>query len=290
MSAILNAALDYAARGWPVFPCVWHRESPRFKRPLVADWDEVATCDPAQIRAWWSRWPHALIGMPSGRPDTFVVLDVDVKNQPINGFDTLGALGFAILPPTRMVHTSTGGLHLHFDQDEHEIRNTAGKRGRGIGAGLDWRGTGGYVILPSPGSGYTWDSSHGFDYPLATIPPELLPREPVRIVSSSAKPIEPEIGLSRYAEAALDSACRAIIRAPCGEQDNTLWSEVFSIATLAGAGAIPERFAHDALLWAAGQMPSYDRKRPWPRADIEDKVARAFAAGKASPRRVLRHG
>ena len=72
------------------------------------------------------------------------------------GFDSLEELGFAILPNTRMSQTASSGLHLHFDPADHGIRNTAGKKGRGIGPGLDWRGDGGYVILPAPGSGYAW--------------------------------------------------------------------------------------------------------------------------------------
>lgn len=62
-----------------------------------------------------------------------------------------------------MTHTASGGLHLHFEPGDHGIRNTAGANGRGIGPGLDWRGDGGFVILPSPGSGYFWDPCYGIE-------------------------------------------------------------------------------------------------------------------------------
>jgi putative DNA primase/helicase len=62
MSATIQAALDYARRGWPVFPCNW-RPGPDHKKPLIQDWDEVASRDLVQIDAWWTRWPKALIGV-----------------------------------------------------------------------------------------------------------------------------------------------------------------------------------------------------------------------------------
>jgi len=108
------------------------------------------------------------------------VLDIDVKRPESNGFDTLADVGFAILPNTPMAHTTSGGLHVYFARPaDIEIGCTQGEKGRGIGRGLDWRATGGYVIVPSPGSGYTWDPHWNFDtVPLAPVPIALLPREP----------------------------------------------------------------------------------------------------------------
>ena len=138
MTDTLDAALGYAHRGWPVFPCHWRGEYR--KRPLIQRGLHAATCNEGPIGDWWHRWPGALIGVPTGRTNGFVVLDVDVRGS-VNGFDTLAELGFAILPDTPTVYTASGGLHLYFESPDHpEIRNTAGNRGRGIGPGLDWRG------------------------------------------------------------------------------------------------------------------------------------------------------
>jgi putative DNA primase/helicase len=279
-TTVLDAALEYAAKGWPVFPCGGH------KRPLLKDWPNTASIDPQQLAAWWAQAPYALIGVPTGKASGFVVLDVDVKDPRAYGFDTLGELGLAILPVTRMAHTSSNGLHLHFALPDKEIRNTAGKKGRGIGPGLDWRGEGGYVIVPSDGSGYSWDPHCGLEEPLAAVPAALLPRQPERIVR---EPVEAVDGLSPYARTALDSACRNIIGAANGEQEFTLNAECFSIGQLAGSGAIPETFALRTLLWAASQICDYDPRRPWRKSEIEDKVKAAFADGAARPREA-RHG
>jgi hypothetical protein len=201
------------------------------------------------------------------------------------GFDTLDALGFAILPETPMAHTASGGLHLYFaPPDAVEIGCTEGERGKGIGSGLDWRGAGGYVIVPAPGSGYNWDPHCNFDtVPLAPVPAALLPREPER-PAAHARPAKPTTGLSPYSEVALDSACRRIIAAPAGQQEVTLNAECFSIGTLVGAAAVPEVFAQRVLLWAAQQITDYDRHRRWRASDREKKVARAFDAGMRHPR------
>jgi putative DNA primase/helicase len=281
-----RTALDLAAQGVPVFPCHW--EGAWRKCPLTEHGFQDASCDPSVIEAWRRRWPKALIGVPTGILSGFVVLDIDVKHADRNGFDTLDSLGFAILPQVPMVHTASGGLHLYFESPEcPEIRNTGGAKGRGIGPGLDWRGDGGYVIVPSAGSGYFWDPIWNFDTaPLAEVPEALLPRNPER--SAIAKPAKPTTGLSRYAEGALDGACRKILAARCGEQEATLNDECFAIGTLAGAGSIPADFARQALIWVARQIPNHDPRRPWRAAVIERKIERAFADGMRHPRHARR--
>jgi putative DNA primase/helicase len=282
MTSPLDSALGYARHGWPVFPCHWAGE--RRKRPLIERGLHAASRDEAQIRAWWRRWSNALIGIPTGRTTGFVVLDIAIRGAN-SGFDTLAELGFAILLDTPMVHTVSGGLHLYFETPDHpKIRNTASGKGRGIGRGLDWRGEGGYVVMPSPGSGYDFDPHWNLDTAaLAAVPATLLPRK-TKLPATPARPIRPTIGLSPYAEAALDSACRRIIATAAGEQEITLNGETFAIGTLAGAGAIPFDFARRALLWAARQIPDYDHRRPWRAAEIERKITRALVDGMRHPR------
>jgi hypothetical protein len=94
--------------------------------------------------------------------------------------------------------------------------------------------------------------------------------------------------MSTYGEAAIGSACDAIVRAGPGEQERALNAECFSIGTLAGAGGVPADIALRALLQAAAAMPDHDPKRPWRPEETDFKVRRAFAAGHARPREVRR--
>ena len=60
--SLLDAALDYADRGVPVFPCKRKDKSP-FTRNGFKD----ATTNEQQIREWWTKSPQAMIGVPTGR-------------------------------------------------------------------------------------------------------------------------------------------------------------------------------------------------------------------------------
>jgi hypothetical protein len=278
MTSLLQA-LAYTKRGLPVFPC--REREPGRKRPYTPRGFLDACLDTTIVSSWCRQWPDALIGMPTGRVSGRVVLDIDIKRPEANGFDTLEDLGI-ILPATPMVHTASGGLHVYFDAGNRELRNSAGL----IGPGLDVRGDGGYIIVPSPGSGYEWDPIHGIDTPLAPAPAWLWPATPSRLISTER--IKPVAGLSRYAEAAINAACNAIRRAGPGEQEGTLNAESFSIGTLAGAGAIPAELALRALLHAAGCMADYDARWPWRSEEIDLKVRRSFNAGMTHPREVRR--
>ena len=133
-----------------------------------------------------------------------------------------------------MAHTESGGLHVYFRYPDRDVRNSAGR----IAPGLDVRANGGYVIVPSPDSGYSWDSVWNYDTVEPLVAPDWLwPPPPSRPQTSA--PILKSDGLTRYGEAALDAACNAILRAPPGQQEPTLNVECFSIGTLAGAGGLP---------------------------------------------------
>jgi putative DNA primase/helicase len=135
-SFLLDAALDYAERGLPVFPC-----NGKNKAPLTRHGFKDATTDPEQIREWWHKWPRAMIGMPTGRASGIDVLDLDVKpNEYIDGRDFVP--NWQKLSPL-IVRTPSGGVHVWFASDG-EVRNSTDA----IAPGVDTRGVGGYVIVP----------------------------------------------------------------------------------------------------------------------------------------------
>lgn len=145
----LTDALNTARRFGAVFPC---RDN---KRPYTAHGFHEASADPAQIRQWWSKWPHALLGVPTGR--TFDVLDVDTDGDRSGfaEFNEVKRAGLVTGKPLAIVKTRRGGLHLYL-RPSGRGNGSLGPRG----IMLDYRGTGGYCITP-PSAGYEvvqgWD-------------------------------------------------------------------------------------------------------------------------------------
>jgi hypothetical protein len=157
--------MNYAAKRWPIFPC--HSitseggctcqqkdcKSPG-KHPLTPNGVKDASTDREQVKAWWTKWPFANIGLALGNGR--LVLDIDPKNG-----GTLESLG--VLPETAMVRTGSGGYHLvfYYDKQQHRITNSSGSLPKGI----DVRGEGGYVIaVPSihvSGKRYEWIEKDG---------------------------------------------------------------------------------------------------------------------------------
>jgi Bifunctional DNA primase/polymerase, N-terminal len=136
---LLKAALTYARRGVPVFPC-----EPGAKRPLTRNGHWDATTDPHAIGRWWRQWPSANVGLPTGKKSGVVVLDVDVDDGGPESLARLERVG-APVPETARARTGGGGIHLYFRYPrERNIRNSAGL----LGPGLDVRGEGGYVVVP----------------------------------------------------------------------------------------------------------------------------------------------
>lgn len=134
-----KAALAYAKRGVPVFPC-----KPGGKEPLTKSGHLEATTDRARINLWWRRSPRANIGIPTGERSGLLVLDVDADK---GGFASLEEWEVEEpMPETAMVRTGRGGLHYYFEYpaDGTHVPNSTGK----LGPGLDVRGEGGYILAP----------------------------------------------------------------------------------------------------------------------------------------------
>lgn len=154
MEEILNAALDYAARGWPVFPC-----KPRGKDPLTAHGFKDASTDPKQIKDWWTKWPEANVAIRTGEISKLYVIDLDIKpdagkygDEELDAWcEEQGGLWIESLT----VETGGGGKHLYFTSSTSYGCKT------GVLPAVDIRGEGGYVIAPPSvhenGREYIWD-------------------------------------------------------------------------------------------------------------------------------------
>lgn len=138
--SLADAAAAYAAARLAVFPCV-----PGGKRPLTRHGFTEASVDPERVAGWWGRWPDANIGVATGRPGGFDVVDVDVHPSG-SGFTALRRARQAGLLKgwAALVRSPAGGVHLYFPtRDDGSQRSWALPR-----AHLDFRGLGGYVIGP----------------------------------------------------------------------------------------------------------------------------------------------
>lgn len=144
----LDHAFDYVRQGWSVFPCNID------KTPRIKNGFHNSSRDPEQIREWWTKWPDASIGAPTGAVNGFWVLDIDLPDGPGSLAELEAKHGK--LPATLRQRTGGGGFQYFFKWNGQEIRNSAGK----VAPGIDVRGNGGYVILPPsrhPSGGcYEW--------------------------------------------------------------------------------------------------------------------------------------
>jgi hypothetical protein len=149
----LEAALEYARRGWPVLPV-------RGKKPLIKNWPEAATTDEVQIRNWWGEngcWRDANIGVVTGRRSGLIILDVDTKNGK-RGEETLRVLEErnGPLPRTLKSRTASGGSHYVYRMQVRELKS---RKPIWKGADIDLLADGSFFVAPPStigGNSYEW--------------------------------------------------------------------------------------------------------------------------------------
>lgn len=266
---LLRAALDLARRGIPVFPVV-----PGEKRPLIQGGRNAASLNPDRVREWWEGSPRAGIGVPTGPESGWAVLDID---RDARGADTMLDLvaRHGRPPDTARQRTRSGGWHLIFrypPPDVGEVRSRAGH----LGAGIDTRGRGGYVIV-APTPGYTWLAPPWevepaecpvwmIDPPHAARPPRVtVPRIPL---ASGGTP---------YGLAALRAELARLRAAPVGTRNHALNVAAYSVAALAAGGELALDPAAEQLARAAYAIGLGAR-------EIEKTLASGFKAGFENPR------
>lgn len=171
--SLLQHALRLAEAGFHVFPLIEGG-----KLPLIDDFPNKATRDPAVIRRWWvdpvTEWEQPWnIGISTSRyGDGQALLVVDIDNKEgRNGDAAILALeleGYEF-PTTYTQTTPTGGRHLVYLVDE-AVRQGANV----LGAGVDTRSRGGFIV----GAGSVTERGHyeAGQAPIARAPAWLVER------------------------------------------------------------------------------------------------------------------
>lgn len=145
-------------------------EKQRGKHPRLGGWQEKASTDAEQVRAWWTRWPSAGVGLATGSASRVWVLDLD---GPEAGAWYEAQLAKHGPSPTLGVETARG-FHLYWRwTDGAVVRNAQGLQAAGIKS-VDVRGDGGYVCAPPTvhrsGAVYTFRTDAGFTREMARAP------------------------------------------------------------------------------------------------------------------------
>ena len=133
----VGAALWYATRGLPVFPI-----QPGAKTPYPGSHGcKDATTDPGVIAQWWGWYPDANVAIATGhRVD---VIDFDGAQGHIDWGHKYPTWDDAEVTILGTVSTPRpGGMHVYVPA------TGAGNRAGYVGKHVDYRGLGGYVLVP----------------------------------------------------------------------------------------------------------------------------------------------
>lgn len=264
--SLASTALSYAkSYGWAVHPVDIK------KKPTTEHGRNDATRDETTIKTFFRN--GAQIGVATGTESGLFVLDVDLdKERGINGYETLEYLEgiHGPLPLTPQQRTGRGGMQYLFKFVDG-LKNSTGK----IGAGIDTRGQGGYIVVaPSRNTNgpYEWVVSPQ-DTPLADVPQWL-----IDALKEAEKPPETHSapgGEDRpYCLKMLGQAMARCATAPDGQKHDTL----IKMSTWMGGfvPALSETEIEDTL-WHAVALRAEDERGA--RKTIRDGIA----YGKSKP-------
>lgn len=284
---LVEVALRYGEHGWPVLPlhtptvrgcsCSAAECGSPGKHPRTVRGLHQASTDEGRIRGWWSRWPHANIGVATGAASGLLVLDVDLPDGPRSLAELQARHG--PLPATCEQRTGSGGRQLLFAHPDTPVRNRAR-----VVPGIDVRGDGGYVVVPPSlhvaGHAYQWTART----PPAPAPSWLLAmldrtrtseHRPRREVPRPARPAGGQA--ERYAAAAMNDELARLAAAVEGTRNATLNRAAFSLGQLVAAGVLDHDHVTSELERVATDLGLGER-------EIQRTVASGLGAGLDRPR------
>lgn len=258
----LEAALEYASRGWPVFPC-----SPGTKIPFAkSGGSKDATTDETKIREWWTKSPRANVAIATGSVSGLYVVDVDAESSAI-----MPRLGDTFIARTR-----GGGWHYFYRMPEGmRLRNTNKKDPGALHPDCDTRGEGGYVLVfPSVVDGKGYELVNDIDPAplpkwivdaLETKQIQHVPRQTFALVSTS------------WAQKALEDEVSAVAGQGQGGRNHRLNTAAFSLGQIVAGGHLSAGVVEGRLLTAALACGLPER-------EAAKTIASGLKGGAASPR------
>lgn len=282
-----DAALDAAASGLYVFPCI-----PHGKIPAIADWERRATRDQRQIASWWKR-PFN-IGAAIGRSNLLVIdLDVARDEDPppqfagaTGGRDVLAMLAARAGHPapfaTRTVSTPSGGSHLYYRAPaRRRLRNTSGA----LGFKIDTRSCGGFVVAAGSvgreGRYRVTNPAPAADLP-AWLANALIPPPPV-LRQASTRTLRPGHA-TVYLTAIIDRETADLANAAVGTRHRSRLVAARTLGRLVGGDELTEEHAFARLWEAARRHIGNDCTEREVIRDLRD----GLAFGQRSPRFITR--
>jgi hypothetical protein len=238
---ILKNALAYQKRNLSVIPV-----KPD-KKPLIK-WEEYKKriADPDEIRVWFKKWPHANIGIVTGKISGDVGV-IDVDNE--TGIEEINEL----LPEsyiTPMADTPSGGEHIYtVIPDGLSLSNNVR-----IIPGCDFRGEGGYVVAPPSkieAGCYRWKQGLSIDdVAIAETPAAYIDR----LTAASRYLNNKKHCIKRVCRQDVDSTLKMFVK---GRRDEDL----FHIVNALVKGGLPdEEILQVAEILAKNCQPLFDEK------------------------------
>jgi hypothetical protein len=215
----------------------------------------------------------------TGAASGLVVVDVDPAHGGDAALERLIAQ-HGSLPQTLTVLTGSGGRHFYFSHPGRTVRNSAGT----MGAGLDIRGDGGYVVAPPSrhitGGVYQWADSGC----LAALPSWLeQPRpQPVPLRDEVMHPRR-QADSSAWANQALWGELARVRQSQPGRRNNDLNRAAFALGQLVASGHLDAEIVHDLLVEAGLAVGLGDR-------EVAATVHSGLEAGWRHPRHPVGRG
>jgi hypothetical protein len=275
---MLEHALAYAALGIPVMPLFEPRPGGSCscakpdcdhpgKHPRNRHGVKAASTDPDVVHRWWTTWPHANIGGRTGV--VFDVCDIDSAD----GVQAVRPLLGASHGEVPLVRTGSGGWHLIF------APTGLGNRVKFL-PGVDWRGAGGYVVLPpsrhATGNCYQFvrKPAHSLPQAPAGLLRALNPPQPDRPPKARHAPMARPRG---YAQAALAREAENVETARLHTRNDTLNRAAFNLGQLVAAGRLAE---DDVII----ELTTAALKAELEPGETQRTITSGLAAGRRQPR------